>query len=783
MQAKRFLSGLLSILLIVALLPVDAFAAGPDGKGVRKSGSATYVNPLYPDADPSEFPELPDAGILDTGDITYYSTVEDVGEVLREAMKNREASVTFGYDWCESADELNNLFHEFLDTAVAHTGVPTEGDYLQWQYGGASARWGYYVNSDGSVYDIEFTFAISYYTTAAQEQEMDTAVEQLLGELDLSSKHDYEKICGIYDYMCENIVYDYTNLDDDSYKLKYTAYAALINGTSVCQGYANLFYRLALELGVDARLIAGIGNGGPHSWNIVELNDLYYNLDATWDAVYAPNYQCFLKSEDTFFDHARNEEYTTESFHAAYPMGETDYVYTPEEEPPVEDNGEVIVSGTCGDNLTWTLTDGGTLTISGEGEMEDYTFTSLAPWYDYRESIISVILEDGVNNIGDISFFKCVNLKSATLSNSVKEIGDYAFNWCEQLQKITGSENVTVIGDHAFSMCRKLVDINLSEGLTSIGDGAFHMCDSFTSIEIPDSATTLGKGLFYSCENLVSVTLPEGLTVIGEEMFYHCENLASIEIPESVTSIGDWAFDYCASLETLNLSSNIMHIGERVFGSCYELVGIHVDSDNPYYCSVDGVLFSKDMTQLIRHPSSRVIFGTYTIPDGVTTICNEAFDSCRVLLGVTIPDSVTSIGEMAFNFCYSLDSITIPDSVTSIGDSAFSACWELKELLIPAGVIVVGEEIVSGCLSLTNIEVAEGNENYCSIDGILFNKDRTILMACPIGKMLTEYVVADGVTTISDSAFYYCEALESITIPDSAWHPESFFLFWYPQKT
>lgn len=201
--------------------------------------------------------------------------MEEAAAILRKGMKNRAETVTVNVSYDGSSKEVSNAVS---DAAMVHTGVANEGDYLRWQYAGSRSRISYF----GTNFTI--TYTLTYYTTAEQETQMDTAVEELLTELNVDELSDYETVRAIYNYMCNNISYDYDNLSDSAYKLKYTAYAALINKTAVCQGYANLFYRLALECGIDARLISGTGNGGGHGWNIVELDGLYYDLDATWDA-------------------------------------------------------------------------------------------------------------------------------------------------------------------------------------------------------------------------------------------------------------------------------------------------------------------------------------------------------------------------------------------------------------------------------------------------------------------------------------------------------------------
>ena len=155
------------------------------------------------------------------------------------------------------------------------------------------------------------------------DEHAESTVKAVLDELNVYDAEEVDKITAIYDYICENVTYDEAGLASKN-PLSFSAYAALINKTSVCQGYANLFYRLALELGVDARVITGTGNGGPHAWNIVRVGTKYYNLDATWDAGKS-TYEYFLCSEEDFEDHTRDDVYATEEFHAEYPMATETY--------------------------------------------------------------------------------------------------------------------------------------------------------------------------------------------------------------------------------------------------------------------------------------------------------------------------------------------------------------------------------------------------------------------------------------------------------------------------
>jgi len=155
-----------------------------------------------------------------------------------------------------------------------------------------------------------------------------------------------------------------------------------------------------------------------------------------------------------------------------------------------------------------------------------------------------------------------------------------------------------------------------------------------------------------------------------------------------------------------------------------------------------------------------------TIPNSVTSIGDYAFSDCSSLTGVTIPDSITDIGESVFSYCSSLTSVTIPDSVTSIGDYAFSACSSLTSVTIPDSVTSIGERAFGGCGSLISIDVESKNNHFSSINGVLFNKEQTIIITCPGGKQ-GKYVIPNSVTRIGSIAFEDCDRLTSVTIPNS----------------
>lgn len=288
-----------------------------------------YVNPLCP----KEAEVLPE-GILDEEAAGQYAaapedaylTLEDIGAYLRQCCKNRDTSVQFVY--VVKGVPTKAVFDELIAETFRHTGGSTEGDYLKYQVASYRGELRGYYDSDLKAYVCTFGYTFSWYTDAAQEAKMDAEVGAVLQNLKLSGKSDYQKAKEIYGYITSNVTYDYTNLNDDSYKLKYSAYAALINKTAVCQGYANLLYRMLLECGIDCRIVSGIGNGGPHAWNIVRLNGQYYCADATWDK---KSFIYFLKGEANFDDHQPEEQFLTAEFRSSYSFADVDYVPTAED--------------------------------------------------------------------------------------------------------------------------------------------------------------------------------------------------------------------------------------------------------------------------------------------------------------------------------------------------------------------------------------------------------------------------------------------------------------------
>ena len=207
-----------------------------------------FINPLYEDVlTEADIPAISMVAAYAALEDSYYATVEEASQAMRQSLKNREPSFRAEFR-LPGVPVAADFMRSIYAGAVAHTGVPTEGDYLRYEFGGYRGSYRFEQISDAE-FSCQFTFNFLYYTTEDQEAELDGAVDRLLGELDLEGKDNREKIDTIYHYLCRNVTYDRKNLNDKSYTLKYTAYAALIHGTAVCQGYATAFYRLCLERG------------------------------------------------------------------------------------------------------------------------------------------------------------------------------------------------------------------------------------------------------------------------------------------------------------------------------------------------------------------------------------------------------------------------------------------------------------------------------------------------------------------------------------------------------
>ena len=446
------------------------------------------------------------------------------------------------------------------------------------------------------------------------------------------------------------------------------------------------------------------------------------------------------------------------------------------------------------------------------------------------ENLTSVIIPNGVTSIGGASFWNCKNLKSIVIPKSVTKIDLFSFNGCESLKDIyyTGTQdewNNIIIGDGNINLTNATIHYNFEpkpsnkqtggcgdnvtysldtetgvltiSGTGEMTDSPFSQNSSIKSVIIENGVTSIGYQTFYDCRSLTSVTIGKSVTSIGVGAFEDCTSLTSITIPNSVTNIGNFAFSHCLSLTSATIGNSVTSIGVYAFTDCRSLTSITIPDS---VTSISNYAFSgcESLTSV-------------TIPDSVTSIGSAAFEGCSSLTSVTIPRSVTSIGDWAFSGCYftsenfvnnsnvelddsskptivdtdaggfcikdnvlvnmrpayAIGEVTIPNSVIIFGYSAFDSCESLISVTIPDSVTCIDDRTFSSCTSLTSIEVSGNNKNYSSIDGVLFNKNKSRLITYPAGKTDSKYVMPNSVISIDDDAFDSCINLKSVTIPNS----------------
>ena len=543
----------------------------------------------------------------------------------------------------------------------------------------------------------------------------------------------------------------------------------------------------------------------------------------------------------------------------------------PAEDPAAEtvttDDAVAIASGTCGENLTWTLDDAGLLTISGTGDMTNYSLCEAPWWENYCDVILSVVIESGVTGIGDCAFQDCRNMKSISIPEGVTRIGDYALASFDlgnsSLTEIRFPDSLTSIGKQAIYGCKAITEIRIPDGVVSIG-GQFTQCDALKTISIPSSTVDIGAYLVMRCPNLTEVLVDEGNTAytsvdgvlfskdlkklicfpagkaeeytvsegvesigkyafdfsgvrkvvlpgsvvsIGEYAFNNCSSLSDITLKSGITSIGDSAFYRCSSLTGITIPDTVTEISGYAFQDCSSLTEIRFTGDAPaigamafynvtataYYPAGNETWTEEAMQDYggtitwVEAPASTILYSgtcgeslTWVLDsEGTLTISGTGamedyslggapwYDYRTGVISLVIESGVTSIGDYAFDSCSGLTSAVIPEGVTGIGYSSFFGCSGLTGITIPGSTASISASAFQNCMNLTEILVKEENSAYTSLDGILFNRDKTELICCPAGKAAGEYIVPDTVVSIGTYAFYRCSGLTGITIPDA----------------
>ena len=479
---------------------------------------------------------------------------------------------------------------------------------------------------------------------------------------------------------------------------------------------------------------------------------------------------------------------------------------------PPDEFGENVVSGTCGEDLTWTLDlDTGELTIEGSGPMDDYEYGFDTPWYEHSAEILTVTITDGVTSVGENAFDGCGDMTSVTIPVSVTSLGRSAFFECISLtdvyyggnkaqwyaiRKTNGNERLNETRVHfaqngdagtcgedltweyadgvlTISGAGAMVDYEceapwtpyrdeitklvVSDGCTGLGDLAFANLMLLTDVSLPETVERIGNNCFWACTALPAIDLPDGLTVLGEQAFAECSALESVVIPGGVAAVSYGAFADCAALESVTIEYGPERIESYAFADCAALTEVTIPNSVTYigdafrYCAA---------LERVTIPGSVETIGVMafigctgltelTIEDGVTFIDRQAFDGCAGLTEVNIPNTVTELGACAFGDCTGLQRVTVPGSVTRIGNSAFCRCTALTELTLEEGVTYIETAAFAGCTSLQSVTLPAG------VPGVGYG----VFSDCV---SLQSVTIPLSVTEICAGAFANCPALTDV---------------------
>lgn len=374
--------------------------------------------------------------------------------------------------------------------------------------------------------------------------------------------------------------------------------------------------------------------------------------------------------------------------------------------------------GSCGNNLIWNYdVETEILSVSGTGAMNNYTSTSPAPWYNYRQTIRTVILGNGVTKLGSNAFLDCSSLTDIHLPAAIPSISSSSFRNC------TGLTNIYIsnISDWAAGTGRNLLscnsngknlylngnlitDLEIPTGITQIGTRAFAYCSSIRTVTLPDSVTTIGASAFAYCSSIQTVSLPDSVATIGGGAFSCCSGLINIRLPQNLSSIENSTFDGCSSLANIELPDHIETIGERAFFGCKKLSSIVLPGEL-VNISVEAFYGCTELTSV-------------TVPGKLTTIGVGAFEACQNLRNVHISDlAAWTASDLGYAFSSShgneiwlyvngelVTDLTIPDGVTQIGNWAFANCSQLHSVTVPASVIDIGENAFLAHTGSTGID-------------------------------------------------------------------------------
>ena len=372
----------------------------------------------------------------------------------------------------------------------------------------------------------------------------------------------------------------------------------------------------------------------------------------------------------------------------------------------LNDQGNIIETGKCGDDITYTLYESGLLELNGSGEMNS------SPWNSKnRNKIVYIRFIGNITSILKNAFEDCDNLKSVNIPNSVTSIGRYAFRSCDNLLSVIIPNTVTSINESTFENCDSLASVTIPNSVTSIGRYAFKGCSSLTSITIPDSVSSIEAWAFVG-SGLNSVTIPKSISYISQEAFLGCQSLTTVVFPKSLTEIGYRAFENCNII-------NYNYLGAKDDWKKIHSVSIGALNNKVIHCNNGDIsiiasgLCGLNCEYRLYDDGDLIIHGSGKMETSNGEAVSERYGNKADVKRVRFQGNVTSIGDLAFCDCINLKDIIIPNTITEIGDSAFWDCNSLKNIIIPDSSI--GQHAFAHCDNLTDVFYTGSEEDWSGI--------------------------------------------------------------------
>lgn len=340
--------------------------------------------------------------------------------------------------------------------------------------------------------------------------------------------------------------------------------------------------------------------------------------------------------------------------------------------------------------------------------------------------------------IADSAFDGCKKLTSVIIPDGITEIGNYAFKNCISLSAVTLPESVTILRYSVFYGCTGLSSVKLPASLSSVGNYMFYGCKGLSAVSIPNSVRDIGAYAFYGCTGLRGIGFGSGLRSVGERAFAGCTAVESVTLPSGSTKVGAWAFAGCTSLESIVLADTVTEIGKYAFEGC---------------TAISSVKLPESLLIIGESAFRETSVSSVTLPDSVTSLGAYAFYGCTSLGSFTAGKGLTAIGDYTFFGCTTLGTVNLGENVTKIGASAFRGCTVLREIELPTSATVLGEYAFCGCSNLAGI-------SFGSIESV----GNYAFYGCTA---ISEITLPESVLSIGDYAFYGCVALRALNMPDT----------------